>query len=304
MKTTPAYLMPLLILAAASVSAQVSVTVTEGEVESLAATYSSTDLIQGLIAVELPGDKGWHSANSDPLDWLPAFTDGEGIRASGLTGLLNDFPGAGIPAKMIRYELPFPGDIDEIRVFTGNNGRDGRVFHTYTVRFSTDGAQTFTEPVYVQAHLSGTRNSQWRAVLSQLTVPGGRLATGVTHIDFSFYSVDNTLGEMRDPFDGLNPFTGLDDALSAAFVSPLVWEIDVLGIDSPPRVAGSVVGSELQMTWLTRGASNIVQAVTNLASPAWADLSPQPLIQREGFTNQVRVSIGDGTRFFRVEVRP
>jgi hypothetical protein len=62
------------------------------------------------------------------------------------------------------------------------------------------------------------------------------IASGVTNIQFDFYSVDNTLGEMRDPwgspddpFEGMNPFTGTDDGLSRPVVSPLVWEIDVIG---------------------------------------------------------------------------
>jgi hypothetical protein len=56
-----------------------------------------------------------------------AFTDGAGLRATGLTGLLADFPGSGSPAKRIRYTLAVPDDISEVRVFTGNSGRDGRV---------------------------------------------------------------------------------------------------------------------------------------------------------------------------------
>ncbi len=81
-------------LFATTVDAAINVATTQGEETDLAKLYSSTDLIQGMIATELPGDLGWHSANTDPLDQLPAFTDGIGAR-SGLTGLLNDFPGAG-----------------------------------------------------------------------------------------------------------------------------------------------------------------------------------------------------------------
>ena len=210
MKTMQLILALLCSALAGSACAQIVITVTQGEEGDLAATYDTADLIQGLIPTELPGDKGWHSVNTDPLDQLPAFTDGEGIRSTGLTGLLNDFPGAGQPAKLIEYALPAPCDINEIRVFTGNEGRDGRVFHTYTVRFSSDWGQTFTEPIYVQSHLSGTINNSlnnfWRVVLSQLTDAAGPLATEVTHIEFDFYSVDNTQGEMRDPFDGVNPF--------------------------------------------------------------------------------------------------
>src|SRR5690606_35601535 len=40
--------------------------------------------------------------------------------------------------------------------------------------------------------------------------------------------VSNTAKNMQDPFDGVNPFTGLDDGQPKAFESPLVLEIDVL----------------------------------------------------------------------------
>jgi hypothetical protein len=295
-------------LASCTASAQLATTVTQGEESDLAATYSSTDLIEGLIATELPGDQGWHSVNTDPLDHLPAFTDGIGMRDTGLTGLLNDFPAAGEPAKLIRYALPAPADIDEIRVFTGNNARDGRVFHTYTVRFSSDWAQTFTAPIYVQSHPSGTlntaANNSWRVVLSQLTNTAGKLAREVTHIDFNFYSVDNTGGEMRDPFDGVNPFTGTDDNLNAAFVSPLVWEIDVLGTDSPPRLQARRSGTELQLAWISRATNVAVQAATRLVSPDWADLSPQPAILRDGTANTTSIVGGSAPRYLRLSVVP
>ena len=308
MKTRQSILALVCAAAAGSASAQISVAVTQGEESDLAATYSATDLIQGLIATELPGDRGWHEANYDPLDKLPAFTDGEGMRATGFTGLLADFPDLGQPVKLIRYALPVPSDIDEIRVFTGNNGRDGRVFHTYTVRFSSDWAQTFTGPIYVQSHPSGTLNNadnnQWRVVLSQLTDAGGKLATDVTHIDFNFYSVDNTGGEMRDPFDGVNPFTGTDDGLSAAFVSPLVWEIDVLGADGAPRLWASRSGSELQLAWLSHSSNFVVQAASRLVSPDWADFSPQPAVLWDGITNSVSIVSGSAPVFFRIRGGP
>ncbi len=302
-------ILPLLCAAAVgSVNAQTNLTVTQGEETDLAVPYDSTDLIQGLIPEVLPGDRGWHSVNTDPLDQLPAFTDGAGIRATGFTGLLNDFPGAGNPAKLIAYALPAPADITEIRMFTGNNGRDGRVFHTYTVRFSSDGGQAYSDPVYVQSHPSGTlnntANNQWHVVLSQLTNTEGVLAAAVTHLQFDIYSVDNTGGQMRDPFDGVNPFTGTDDGLNAAFVSPLVWEIDVIGTDSPPHLSGVLSGTNLQLTWLSRATNVAVQAATQLASPEWADLSPQPAIQREGVTNTTSVVVGSAPQFFRLQVGP
>ncbi|GMU23621.1 MAG: hypothetical protein AMXMBFR13_36990 [Phycisphaerae bacterium] len=230
MRRTSVAVVCLAILGGAVQAAPV-LTVTQGEEEDLAVLWSSSDLIQGLIATELPGDNGWHPVNEDPLDKLPALTDGAGMRSTGFTGLLNDFPTLGDPTKLIDYALPEPATIGEIRVFTGNNGRDGRVFHTYTVEFSDDNGATYSPPIYVQSHPSGTlnnvQNNQWRVVLSQLTDDSGPLAVDATNIRLYFYSVDNTGGQNRDPFDGVNPFTEVDDQLTAAFVSPLVWEIDV-----------------------------------------------------------------------------
>lgn len=229
-----------ILLAATAANGAVQVVTTQGNsVADLGAPISSTDLIQGMIATELPGDMGWHSANTNPLDKLPAFTDGAEA-LSGLTGLLNDNPTPlGTPVKKVQYNLASPKDIAGINVFTGNNGRDGRVFHTYTVEFSGDGT-TWSPPIYVQSHPSGTLNNagnnQWRNVLTQLTDTSGALAAGVSSLRFDFYSVDNTGGQMRDPFNGINPFTGADDTLTAAFVSPLVWEIDVVEVPEPAAI--------------------------------------------------------------------
>jgi hypothetical protein len=306
MKTPPVIITLACLGLAGTIIAQPFVIVTQGEEFDLAATYDAGDLIQGLIPTELPGDRGWHPVNTDPADQLPAFTDGEGIRFTGLTGLLNDFPGAGLPAKLVAYELPVPADIHEIRVFTGNEGRDGRVFHTYTARFSSDGGQTFGEPVYVQSHFSGSlnnaQNNAWRVALSQLTDVSVPLATQVTHVEFGFYAVDNTGGEMRDPFDGLNPFNQTDDLFTPAFVSPLVWEIDVLGTDSPPRLVAIPAGTELQLAWLSRATSFIVQGATRLDPPDWTDLSPQPAIATSGFSHITGVPWDSESKFFRLQV--
>lgn len=305
MKTCARHLACLFLVAVLPLRSDPVLSVTQGEESDLAATFDSTDLIQGLIAVELPGDLGWYPANTDPADRLPAFTDGIGLRASGLTGLLADFPGPGNPAKRIEYAIAAPADLTELRIFTGNDGRDGRVFHTYTVRFLTDGGQTFTAPIYVQSHASGTINNSsinnWRVVLSQLSDTSGRLAERATHLQLEFFAVDNTGGEMRDPFDGLNPFTGSDDGLNAAFVSPLVWEIDLLGQYSRPILSATLQGGNVNLSWigLTNGA--VLQAATNLAAPAWADLNPQPVITYAGKTNLASVPLGPGPQFFRVQ---
>lgn len=289
---------------ALSTRAAITVTVTQGEEANLAALYDTGDLIEGLIAVELPGYEAWYPANTDPADRLPAFTDGAGLRATGLTGLLADFPGPGNPAKRIQYTLAAPSDISEVRVFTGNDGRDGRVFHTYTVAFSSDGGQTFSGPIYVQSHASGTPNNQnvnqWRVVLSQLQDPAGFLARGTTHIRLDFYAVDNTLGEARDPFDGVNPFTGVDDGYDAPIVSPLVWEIDVLGQLNPGTLGARRAGTNVVLSWVTGLTGGVIQATASLNPTNWQNLSPQPPITVNGTTNSVPVAIGPGSRFFRV----
>jgi hypothetical protein len=300
---TSILLASLVCLTASSAFATTNLVVTQGEEFDLAVLYSSEDLLQGLIATELPGDKGWHSVNTDPLDQLPAFTDGEGIRSTGLTGLLADFPGAGMPAKRIEYALTEAHDISEIRIFTGNNGQDGRVFHTYTISFSSDGV-SFSLPLYVQSHASGTlnnsQNNQWRLVLSQLTDDAGFLAKSVTHLRFDFYSVDNTTGQMRDPFDGVNSFTGLDDGLTFAFVSPLVLEIDVFGQLSPPKLLASVAGTNLNLVWITSQTGFVLQSSDDLESPFWADLTPQPDIIVNGNTNNTAIPITVSKKFYRL----
>lgn len=241
-------------------SAALTAVSTRGQAfNELDGAISSTDVLQGLIATELPGDQGWHPANPAEADslnanGLPAFTDGLG-GFGGLTGLLNDFPDVGSPTKLIQYDLSAPTNIDQINILTGNrNNADGRIYSTFVIRYSTNNGSTF-EPLggfvrdfegniytdtmgYYQSDPSGVINNETGIpgvtedmanlveIFDDASTP---IATGVTNLQFDFYSVDNTLGENRDPFDGTNPFTGFDDGLSAAFVSPLVWEIDVFG---------------------------------------------------------------------------
>jgi hypothetical protein len=290
--------------AAFSARASLALTVTQGEESDLAASYGSSDLIEGLIPVELPPYLGWYPANTDLRDQLPAFTEGTGMRDGGLTGLLADFPGAGSPAKRIQYTLAAPDDISEVRVFSGNDGRDGRVFHTYTVEISSDSGQTFTAPIYVQSHPSGTINdasqNNWRVVLSQLQNTDGFLARGVTDLRLGFYAVANIPGEARDPFDGFNPFTGSDDGLDAPYVSPMVWEIDVLGQPSPGTLAATRTGTNVVLSWVTALTGAVLQATTNVNPTNWQNLSPQPAITVTGTTNRAVVPIGAGSRFFRV----
>lgn len=223
-----------------SVNAAVTSTTTHGpESTSLNSSIAVGDLLSGLIGTELQGDLGWHSENTDPLDRFPAFTDDDGIRGTGLTGLLNDFPGAGNPTKLVGYDLGGVFDIGRIQILSGNNGKDGRVFSTTVVNYSTDGGNNFTPLGYFQSDPSGTFNTgEWGSTLVEIfDDSSATLVAGVTHLQFNFYSVDNTGSQMRDPFDGVNPFTSVDDGLSAAFVSPLIFEIDVIAVPEPATLA-------------------------------------------------------------------
>lgn len=232
-------------------SGQIVKTTTHGaESETLDGLMSSTDLLQGLIATELPGDNGWHPANpaaGNSLDpnGLPAFTDGIG-NFSGLTGLLNDFPTLGQPTKKVEYDLGGAYDLSQINIFTGNRGKDGRVFSTTVVRTSSDGVN-FDLLGYFESDLPGTINQgTWGSTLVALTNdnPASAIASDVRYLQFDMYAVDNTGGEYRDPFDGVNPFNGIDDTKSAAFSSPLVYELDVYGtaVPEPSSVALCLLG--------------------------------------------------------------
>ena len=149
------------------------------------------------------------------------------------------------PGGRVQYFLGGAKDIQEIQILSGNNGKDGRVFSTTVISASTNGGGSFSTLGYFQSDLSGTVNAgQWGSTLVEITDDaGGPLAAGVTHLIFDFYAVDNTQGELRDPFDGVNPFTGVDDGLNAPIASPLIWEIDVIGVPEPtaPCSCGHVV---------------------------------------------------------------
>jgi hypothetical protein len=202
---------------------------------------------------ENPGDLGWHPANpaaangSQDPHGLPTFTDGQGGFAA-LAGLLNEnfivggnMPLSGAPVKVIEYVLAEPTDIGRINVLTGNrNNSDGRIFSTFVVNYSTDNGNIFNELGYFQSDPSGTINSETNPVPPLSPAQAVTIATvfddanttllnGVTNLEFVFFAVDHdTAGQLADPFDGENTYTGTDDGLSAAFVSPLVWEIDVV----------------------------------------------------------------------------
>jgi hypothetical protein len=219
-------------------AAPTAVTTHGADSTSLSSMIAVGDLISGQNGVELVGDLGWHPANpaapnSTLPQGLPTFTDD--VNNTGLFGLLNDFPPAGAPAKRVQYSLGGAKDIREIQILSGNDGKDGRVFSTTVISASTNGGGSFSTLGYFQSDLSGTVNAgQWGSTLVEITDDaGGPLAAGVTDLIFEFYAVDNSQGELRDPFDGVNPFTGVDDGFNAPIASPLIWEIDVIGVPEP-----------------------------------------------------------------------
>ncbi|QDU71428.1 PEP-CTERM sorting domain-containing protein [Mucisphaera calidilacus] len=193
------------------------------------AQLSNTDLIAGQVGVE-GADNGWHPATPGEPARLIQLTDG--TTGAGLNGLLNDFPGAGLPTKIVSYDLGGQ-DIGGINILSGNDGADGRVF--MTVAIYADNSLL----AYVESDLPGTLNDQgWRSTFVEIfDDASATLAAGVNDLRLEFYTVDNTGGQYRDPFAGVNPFTGIDDGLSEAFVAPLIWEVDVLPVPEPASVA-------------------------------------------------------------------
>jgi hypothetical protein len=239
----------LVVALAATASAVPLATTTHGATNTaLNGSIVVGDVLSGLIGTELVGDTGWHpanpaSGNSMHPDGLPAFTDDTG-GLSGVTGLLNDFPGAGNPTKRVQYTLANPINIDKIQILSGNGGNDGRVFSTTVISLSNDNGADFAQLGYFQSDPSGTVNGgQIGSTLVEIVdTAGGLLGSGATDLIFEFYAVDNTGGQLRDPFDGVNPFTSTDDGLSAAFVSPLIYEIDVVGTVVPEPASCLLIG--------------------------------------------------------------
>lgn len=254
-------LLVLALVAVCALQAQAALTSTtthspikSGNPGGLDDLISQTDCLAGKIPTVLPGDMGWHPVNTDPADQLPAFTDGGGMRPTGLTGLLNDFPPAGQPAKLVDYDMTGTMcnalGVGTINVFTSNN-EDGRIFSTTVVKYSIDGGLNYTLLGYFQSDPSGTINAagnpesigQKATMVSIYDDAGGAIIpAGVTNLEFNLYGVDNTQGQMRDPFDGVNPFTGVDDTLTAPNTSPLVMELDVIAIPEPATLALLVLG--------------------------------------------------------------
>ncbi|MBE7487606.1 hypothetical protein HS121_05025 [bacterium] len=195
---------------------------------NLAYQPSATDELNGNVATVVAG--GWHPANTNPADHEAAFTDG--LTLGGLTGLLNDFPGENTPALIARWDLGGQANLNELRVFSGNNGRDGRVFQHYDVYVTqaqppTSGFTLLAEEVACAPFGSGNpaAPNDYVACLTSLKDSlGGPLASVVTGLEIHFYSVSNTARQFRDDWNAGNGDDRDDEA--AAFESPLIFEVD------------------------------------------------------------------------------
>ncbi|GMV66487.1 MAG: hypothetical protein KJ050_10035 [Candidatus Omnitrophica bacterium] len=222
--------------------------------EALTIQHSDSDDLNGILAV-MVSPTPWHPVNTNPADQEAAFTDGQGL--GGLTGLLNDcLRGCGtsanqnVPAAVAEWYFSEPHNIAELRVFTGNYGHDGRIFHHYDVAMTTDpfpeGA-SYDVPLIEEVTpvpsgipgvggfgLVGNPNppGTYEASLSVVNDDaGGPLAEGVTGMRITFYQVSNTAGAFRDDW---NAGEGDDrDGQDAGFESPLVYEVDLFFGNAP-----------------------------------------------------------------------
>lgn len=196
-----------------------------GSPGALSIQPSGSDGIAGNVATRLSGD--FHSAVSNNADREPAFTDGAG--QNGLAGLLRDYPGNNTAAWSGFWNLSSGSavDLNDLRVFSGNG--DGRAFHHYDVYTTTDStpdensAWTLLAEEIAPANF-GTAIGSNSAALTRLTGNGGAMATGITAIRIDLYAVHNMDNVLRDDW---NAGQGDDtDGVGAAFVSPIVFEID------------------------------------------------------------------------------
>ncbi len=190
---------------------------------------SDSDGLHGNVATRLTG--GFYQAVVNDSDREPALTDGASLGP--MTGLLQDFPGVGQPAWSGYWTLAngSPVDLSELRVLSGNLGREGRIFHhydAYTTGDPSPGSASAWELIgsEITSATFGTRNStnltaSWTRVTGE---GGGPIAQGVTGLRLDFYAVSNTDSLFVDDWDAGSP--GDTDGQPAAIESPLIFEID------------------------------------------------------------------------------
>jgi hypothetical protein len=200
----------------------------------LAYQPSSSDAINGQVGTMISG--GFHSAVTNNADKEPCFTDGASLGA--LTGLLMDYPGSGAPAWSGYWTLDggSPANISEIRVFTGNNGKDGRVYHYYDT-YVTEDANPTSISTWIpllegikSATLGDINASNLIATMTAVTnSEGGNLVSAMTGIRFDFYASSSENKDFLDPYDA--GASRDEDGEASAYVSPLLYEVDVFTND-------------------------------------------------------------------------
>jgi len=232
-----------------------------------------SDPLNGNVATRLSG--GFHPVNVDLADHEAAFTDGVGLGA--YTGLLVDYPGQNTPAWSGFWVLAGGNSVDlrEVRVFSGNTGKDGRVFHHYDLYVTADpgpsASSTWTrvkEQVTSAPFGGGNPGGSIEAMVTRLADPGGRaLAAAITGMRLDFFAVSRNDGVLHDDWDACN---GDDrDGAAAAFQSPLVYEVDAYFGTEPAPVSVHVDSIALATVSAGKGKKGqaVVTVLDNLGSP-------------------------------------
>jgi hypothetical protein len=145
-----------------------------------------------------------------------------------------DFPGENVPAWSGFWVLNggVAVDLTELRVFSGNQGRDGRVFQHYDVFVTADPSPSAASDwtlliaeVTSAPFWTSNAGGEIGATLTRVTNPaGGALAADITGLQLAFYAVSRTDRVFHDDWDACS---GDDrDATDAAFESPLIYEVD------------------------------------------------------------------------------
>lgn len=220
----------------------------------------SGDLLEmpGVIGTDSASPTTWHGAAAGRFSQL---TDGL-PPTNGLDGLLNDFQGPtiGVGANQLdyfTYSFPSPQEVGRINIIGGNFGGDARIFLTFLAEYSTDNGANWqgiggpggtgyyqsdpTPSINVlgnPVNISGDPNNPYEeTMVSIFDDASATLISAVTDVRFLFFNVGNTQGQYQDPYDGLNPFNGLNDNLNTPVQGSLVWEIDVIEVPEPATLA-------------------------------------------------------------------
>jgi|GEM_PF-4433870 len=201
-----------------------------GNVENLSIKPDAGDPMNGKKATTISG--GFHPLAENPEDRGTCFTDGKGL--GDFTGLLRDYPGENTPAWGGFWNLDGgkPVVLNEIRVFSGNKARDGRVFQHYDVYVTRDPNPKassewtlFVEGVVCDQFMASNINQTKEAYVSLIKdYEAGAMAKQITGLRLDFYAVSITDKVFHDKWD-----TGKSqdkDLAKAAIESPMIFEVD------------------------------------------------------------------------------